>query len=60
MADLIELTGAQIKLSILSAMYIARRDCTDIALQHLLKGVERELAKEERGLGKQVQQWMAG
>jgi len=59
LAELIELTGAQIKLSILSAIYLARRDGCRIELHHLLRGVERELAKEERGLGKQVQQWMA-
>lgn len=59
MADLIEVTGAQIKLSILSGIYMARRDGCQVELHHLLRGVERELAKEERGLGKQVQQWMA-
>lgn len=46
-ADL-ELTGAQIKNATLMAAFAARRDGAPIAMRHLLRGVERELAKEGR------------
>jgi hypothetical protein len=46
-ADL-ELTGAQIKNAILMAAFAARRDATPIAIRHLLRGIERELAKDGR------------
>ena len=51
-----EITGAQIKQSVLSAMFMARRDKTNLKTPHLLRGLERELAKEGKGLGKQVNQ----
>lgn len=56
LAGLVELTGAQIKLSVLSGLFMARRDKKEINLSHLLKSLERELIKEGRGLGKEVQQ----
>jgi len=56
LADLIELTGAQIKLSILSAVFMARRDAGEIQITHLLKGIERELMKEGKSLGRDVLQ----
>jgi hypothetical protein len=51
LADSIEVTGAQIKFSVLGALFIARRARKDLELAHLLRGLERELAKEGRALG---------
>lgn len=56
LAENIDVTGAQIKLSVLSALFMARRDKTKINLSHLLSGLERELVKEGRGLGRQLKQ----
>lgn len=54
LADLLEITGAQIKMSVLSALFMSRRDGKTMRTSHLLRGLERELAKEGRGLGRQV------
>jgi len=54
LAEALEITGAQIKSAILSAMFIARRENVPITVSHLLRGIERELIKEGRGLGRQV------
>ena len=54
LSELVDITGAQIKLSILSAVFMARRDKTDINMVHILKGLERELIKEGRGLGRML------
>ncbi len=56
LSGLVEITGAQIKQSILSAIFMARREKSDLKTAHLLRGLERELAKESKGLGKQVYQ----
>lgn len=56
LSTLIEITGAQIKQTILSSLFMARRDKAGISISHLLRGLERELAKEGKGLGKQVHQ----
>ena len=53
---LIEITGAQIKQAVLSALFMARREKSSINIYYILAGLERELAKEGRGLGKQVHQ----
>jgi hypothetical protein len=45
-----ELSGAQIKLAMLSAIFAARSERVPIALRHLLHGVSRELAKEGRAM----------
>ena len=58
LAGMMEITGAQIKYAVLSAVYLARREKTDIALAHLLRGMERELMKEGRGLGRQAQEML--
>jgi hypothetical protein len=55
-ANLVEITGAQIKQAILTALFISRRERRNLDATHLLKGLERELAKESKGLGKQVYQ----
>lgn len=56
LSELIEITGAQIKQAILSAIFMSRKDKADINISHLLRGLEREMAKEGKGLGKQVNQ----
>ena len=54
LSEMLEITGAQIKMAILSALFMARRQRQDITIVHLLRGLERELAKEGRGPGRQV------
>jgi ATP-dependent 26S proteasome regulatory subunit len=49
-ADTIEVTGAQIKYAILTALFAARRDGGELAPRHLVRGLERELMKEGRAL----------
>ncbi len=56
LSTLMEITGAQIKQAVLSALFMARREKTSINITHILAGLERELAKEGRGLGKQAYQ----
>ena len=56
LAGMLELTGAQIKLAALSAVYMARRERQELGLPQLLRGLERELMKEGRGLGRQAQE----
>jgi hypothetical protein len=56
LAESLEITGAQIKFSILSALFMARKEKNELALPHLLRGLERELMKEGRGLGRQMQE----
>ena len=56
LSNLQEITGAQIKQVILSALFMARREKSGISISLILAGLERELAKEGRGLGKQVLQ----
>ncbi len=53
-AELLEVTGAQIKMAVLSALFMARKDNKPMGTRHLLRGLERELAKEGRGLGRQI------
>jgi hypothetical protein len=55
LAEAVELTGAQIKYAILSAIFIAHRENTEVTLKHLMRGLERELMKEGHGLGRQAQ-----
>lgn len=51
LAESVDATGAQIKYAILGALFAARRDATPLATRHLLRGLDRELAKEGRALG---------
>jgi replication-associated recombination protein RarA len=46
----VELTGAQIKFSLLSALFAAKRDHQVPEMKHLIRGIERELMKEGRAL----------
>jgi len=41
-----DVTGAQIKYTVLSALFLARRQGGSLGLEHLLGGLERELLKE--------------
>ena len=47
----VEVTGAQIKLAVLTALFASRRDQRDVTAGHLMRGLERELAKEGRPVG---------
>ncbi|MBK9124074.1 MAG: AAA family ATPase [Chloroflexi bacterium] len=46
----LELTGAQIKYAVLTAVFAARRDGVPIHADHILRGLDREMAKEGRAL----------
>ena len=50
LAESVEATGAQIKFSVLSGIFSSRRAGEDLSLRTLVKGAERELAKEGRSL----------
>ncbi len=56
LSEILEVTGAQIKLSVLSAIFMAKREGKNIGTEHIIRGLERELMKEGRGLGRQVQE----
>ncbi len=56
LSEILEVTGAQIKLSVLSAIFIAKREGKNVGTEHIIRGLERELMKEGRGLGRQVQE----
>ena len=53
-ATQLDLTGAQVKFAILSAMFLSRRERAPVNISHILLGLERELMKEGRGIGKQI------
>jgi hypothetical protein len=48
LAETFDLSGAQIKLSVLSAVFGAQGAGEPVGLPHLLRGIDRELAKEGR------------
>jgi hypothetical protein len=50
LAQVIDASGAQIKLAVLGALFLARQDGKPLAFDHLKRGVSRELAKEGRGI----------
>ncbi len=52
LASGVETSGAQIKNSILASLFIARRSHSPLGMSHLLRGLERELDKEGRALGR--------
>jgi AAA+ superfamily predicted ATPase len=55
-AQLVEITGAQIKQAVLSSIFLSRKDKTQMNIQHIIKGIERELVKQGKGLNKQMYQ----
>lgn len=54
-----ELSGAQIKLAILSAIFTAGRRGEPVSVQHVFAGIERELAKEGRQIVRADQERLA-
>jgi replication-associated recombination protein RarA len=60
LASNIEMSGAQIKFSILGAMFSARRDRQTVNMQHLLRGVNRELMKQGRVISEHDKQRLSG
>jgi hypothetical protein len=50
LAQKVELSGAQIKLAVLNALFSAQRLQQPIGIEHLIAGAERELNKESRGV----------
>ncbi len=50
LAKQIELTGAEIKYAILSALFIAKRMQENLNIQHLMEGITREMLKDGRSL----------
>jgi len=55
----VEASGAQIKNAVLAALFIARRAGRPLARAHLLRGLERELDKEGRTLGRRERERLA-
>ena len=49
-AHTVEMSGAEIKLSLLSALFAARQANQSLQLEHLCRGIERERIKEGRSL----------
>jgi SpoVK/Ycf46/Vps4 family AAA+-type ATPase len=56
LSGLLEMTGAQIKQAVLSAIFMARKERTTLYTSHLLRAVERELMKEGKSMNKELQQ----
>jgi len=56
LAAAVEVTGAQIKYAVLSAVFASRRDARPVDGPHLVRGLERELAKEGRPLGERIRE----
>lgn len=48
----VEATGAQIKNAVLAALFMARRHRSPLRMEHLVRGLEREMEKEGRSLGR--------
>ena len=56
LADSVEVSGAQIKKSALAGVFVARRRRQPLGPADLLRGIDRELAKEGRSLGARERQ----
>jgi hypothetical protein len=52
----VEASGAQLKFAVLSAIFAARRQSRPLAVADVLRGLERELAKEGRPIGERVRE----
>src|SRR5262249_28221679 len=50
LSETLDLSGAQIKLALLAALFCARQAGEPLGLEHLYRGIEREFAKEGRGI----------
>jgi hypothetical protein len=51
-AEAVEMSGAQIKNAVLAAVFVARRRRRPLGVEDLMRGIDRELGKEGRGLSK--------
>ena len=60
LAAAVDVSGGQIKFAVLAALFAARRDGAPLAAQHLLYGLERELAKEGRALTERERERLGG
>jgi len=60
LASGVEVSGAQIKLAVLTAVFASRRSCEAIAPEHLLGGLQRELAKEGRPVNVRLRERLVG
>lgn len=56
LSGLLEMTGAQIKQAVLSAIFMARKERTALHTSHVLRAVEREFMKEGKSMNKELQQ----
>lgn len=56
LAEVIKLTGAQIKFIILSALFMAQKEGKNLNTRHILLGLERELMKEGYSISKEIRQ----
>jgi hypothetical protein len=50
LAETVDISGAQIKNSVLAAMFVARRRREPTSIEHLICGIDRELGKEGRAI----------
>lgn len=50
LAEVVELSGAQIKNAVLAAVFAARRLRRSVGIEEIMRGIGRELSKEGRGL----------
>lgn len=50
LAEVVELSGAQIKNAVLASVFVARRRHRPVGVEELMRGIDRELNKEGRGL----------
>lgn len=50
-AAAVDMSGAQIKLAVLAAIFLARQARERLAADHVLRGIEREFNKDGRNLG---------
>jgi len=60
LASGVEVSGAQIKLAVLTAVFASRRSCEAMAPEHLLGGLQRELAKEGRPVNVRLRERLVG
>jgi hypothetical protein len=50
LAETVDISGAQIKNSVLAAVFVARRRREPLSIEHLICGIDRELGKEGRAI----------
>jgi hypothetical protein len=50
LAEIVEISGAQIKNAVLASVFVARRRRRPVGIEEIMRGIDRELNKEGRGL----------